>query len=261
MLVIKIGLLIHKFYNIILTVFLHKRLKMMFPKWSLCLPGLILLVGTSQTVMAQETIAKLLIDKSLEKINVEARKNVTTDLASVTEKYADKVAYDNKKVKSRKTNTRIITGRPKLGYLNIDDLYGAFATRFDFLIDNNNSTAIIDGTQYGLIRFVPKPNLVSKTVTDAIINHTSGKVYIDIDNNVIVRIEGGVSDHFLTTWRAWYSPISFDIDIYEFSFSINYTVFNNVVIEKNLEGMVDYEIRNRGIERHVYTLSNYRMQR
>lgn len=234
---------------------------MTFSKWRLPLLSLILLISTGQPVIAQETIAKLLIDKGLAKINVEARKTVTSEIASITEKYADKEAYDNKKIKSRKTNTRTITGRPKLGYLNIDDLYRAFATRFDFLIDNNNSTAIIDGTQYGLIRFVPKPNLVSKTVTDAIINHTSGKVYIDLDDNIIVRIEGGVSDHFVTTWRAWYSPIFFDVDVYELSFSINYTVFNDVVIEKDLEGMVDYEVINRGIDRHVYTLSNYRMQR
>lgn len=234
---------------------------MRFLKRKLLLPSLILFFSTSQTVMAQETFAKLLIDKGLAKINVEARKRVTSEIASVTEKYANKEDYNNKKIKSRKTNTRTVTGRPKLGYLNIDELYEAFATRFDFLIDNKDSTAIIDGNKYGLIRFVPKPNLVSKTVTDAIINHTSGKVYIDLDNDVIARIEGGVSDHFVTTWRAWYSPISFDIDIYEFSFTIDYALFNNVVIEKNLEGMADYEIRNRGIDKNTYTLSNYRMQR
>ena len=145
--------------------------------------------------------------------------------------------------------------------MNIDELYKAFVTRFDFFIDNGDSTGMINGTRYALIKFNPKPNLTSKTVTNAFINHTSGKVYINLDNYEIVRIKGGIGNHFVTTWRAWWAPISFDIDVYEFGFSIDYTVFNNMVIEKNLDGMVDYEIRNRGVDKNTYTLSNYRMQR
>ncbi|OGM97050.1 MAG: hypothetical protein A3B86_02865 [Candidatus Yanofskybacteria bacterium RIFCSPHIGHO2_02_FULL_38_22b] len=221
---------------------------------------MILSAYPSPPILAQETIAKLLVDKGLAKINVEPRKTITTDVVSVTEEYANKEAYDNKRSKSIKTSRKTITGRPKLGYLNVDELYQAFATRFDFLIENNDSTGVINDVQCALIKFTPKPNLTSKTVTDAFINHTAGKVYINLDNFEIIRIEGGINNHFVTTWRAWWSPIAFDVDVYEFSFSIDYTIFNNVVIEKNLEGMADYEIRNRGIDRHIYTLSNYRIR-
>ena len=207
------------------------------------------------------SIAKLIIDKGLAKINSDVRKNVTVDINSVDEKYTNKQALIDGRLKSRQERKKTITGRPSLGSMDVDKLYNTFTINFDFFIDNNDSIGIINGVRYGLIKFNPKPNLTSNTVTDAFINHTTGKVYINIDNYEIVRIEGGINSHFLTTWKAWWSPISFDIDVYEFSFSIDYTLFNNMVIEKSLVGMVDYEIRNRGVEKYIYTLSNYRMRR
>ena len=206
-------------------------------------------------------IAQLIMDRGLAKINNDARKNVIADIYSVGEKYANKQALVDGRSKSRQGRNKNITGRPSLGGIEVEKLYNAFATCFDFLIDNDDSTGVIDGIRYALIKFRPKPNLTSNTVTDAFINHTAGKVYINLDNYEIVRIEGEIHNRFVTTWRAWYSPISFDIDVYEFSFLIDYAVFNNMVIEKNLTGMVDYEIRNRGVEKHTYTLSNYRMRR
>lgn len=218
---------------------------------------------SSDPEYAQEEpgIARLIIDKGLERINNDARKNVITDISSIDEKYANKQALIDGRHKLRQERKKTITGRPSLDGMVTDELYKAFATRFDFLIDNNASTGLINGTRYALIKFTPKPNLISRTVTDAFINHTAGKVYINLDNYEIVRIEGGISDHFVTTWRAWWSPISFEIDVYEFRFAVDYTLFNNIVVEKNLEGMADYEIRNRGIDKHTYILSNYRMQR
>lgn len=206
-------------------------------------------------------IAWLIIDKGLDRINNNERKNVVTDVYLIEEKYANKQAVINGQFKSRQERRKTITGRPSLGSMNVDELYKAFATRFDFFIDNNDSTGVINDTRYALIKFIHKPNLNSKTVTDAFINHTSGKVYINLDNYEIVRIEGGISNHFVTTWRAWWSPISVNIDVYEFSFSIDYTLFNNMAIEKSLTGTVDYEIRNRGTEKNDYTLSNYRMRK
>lgn len=207
------------------------------------------------------SIAQLIVGKGLDRINSDIRKNVIADLNSVNEKYADKQALTNGRPKSRQERKKIITGWPSLNGMDIDKLYGAFAVRFDFFIDNDDSTGVINGIRYALIKFTPKPNLTSKSVTDALINHTAGKVYINLDNYEIVRVEGDINNHFVTTWKAWWSPISFDIDVYEFSFSIDYTTFNNIVVEKNLAGMIDFEIRNRGVEKHAYTLSNYRMKR
>jgi len=212
-------------------------------------------------IQAKPGIAQLIIDKGLARINNDARKNVIADVNSIDEKYANKQALLDGHPKSKQERRKTITGRPSLDGMNVDELYKAFATRFDFFIDNNDSTGIIDGLRYALIKFSPKPNLTNNTVTNAFINHTAGKVYINLDNYEIVRIEGDISNHFVTIWRAWWSPISFDIDVYEFGFSIDYVMFNNMMIEKNLNGIVDYEIRNRGVEKHTYTLSNYRMHR
>ena len=214
----------------------------------------------SENYQSKPSIAKLIIDRSLEKINDSNRKNVITDIFSVHEKYTNKQTFLDRRPKSRQEGKKTVIGRPKLDSINIDELYKSFSTRFDFIIDNDDSTGVINGVRLGLIKFNPKPNLISKTVTDAFINHTAGKIYVNLDNYEIVRIEGGVNSHFITTWRAWWAPISFDIDVYEFDFLIDYTTFNKMVIEKNLDAMVDYEIRNRGIDKYVYTLSNHRMK-
>lgn len=210
---------------------------------------------------AKPGIAQLILDKGLDRINSDVRKNVIADVYSIDEKYANKQALTDGRPKSRQERRKTITGRPSLDGMSIDDLYKAFSSRFDFFIDNNDSIGVIDGVRYALIKFRPKPSLTSKTVTDALINHVAGKVYINLDNYEIIRIEGDISNHFVTTWRAWWSPISFNIDVYEFGFSIDYSVFNGIVIEKSLNGMIDYEIRNRGVEKHTYTLSNYRMKK
>lgn len=210
---------------------------------------------------AKPGIAQLIMDKGLDRINNDVRKNVIADLNSVNKKYANKQALIDGRSKSEQERRKIITGWPSLNGMDVDKLYSAFAIRFNFFIDNDDSTGVINGIRYALIKFTPKPNLTSKSVTDAFINHTAGNVYINLDNYEIVRVEGSINSHFVTTWKAWWLPISFDIDVYEFSFSIDYTIFNNMVVEKNLTGMVDYEIRNRSVEKHTYTLSNYRMKK
>ena len=209
----------------------------------------------------EPNIAQLIVSKGLDRINDNTRKDVITDVYSVDEKYVNKQALIDGRPKSRQERKKTITGRPSLDGMNVDELYKAFATRFDFFIDNDDSTGVINDSLYALIKFKPKSNLSNKTVTDAFVNRPVGKVYLNLDNYEIVRVEGEIVNHFTTTWKAWWSPISFDIDVYEFGFSIDYTTFNNMVIEKNLTGMVDYEVRNRGVEKHTYTLSNYRMRR
>ena len=215
---------------------------------------------TSEQDKIRPSIAQLIIDRGLAKINNDTRKNVIADLNSIDDKYTSKQTLIEGKYKSRQERKKTITGRPSLAGMSVDKLYNVFKTRFDFIIENDDSTGVINGTQYALIKFTPKPNLTSNTVTDSFINHTAGKIYINLDNYEITKIEGGVNNHFVTTWKAWWSLISFDIDVYEFSFSIDYVVFNNMTIEKNLNCMVDYEIRNRGINKYIYTLSNYRIK-
>ena len=205
-------------------------------------------------------IAKVIIDKGLTRINSDIRKSVIAEINSIDEEYVSKQALLEGRSKSREENKKTIIGRPKLDRMNIDDLYKAFSTRYDFFIDNDHSIEAIGGVSYAVIQYKPKLNLSTNTVTDSFINRTAGKVYINMDNYEIMRITGGINDHFVAVWHAWWSPISIDIDVYEFNFSIDYTLFNDIVIEKDLTGMVDYEIRHRGVEKHSYSLSNYRIR-
>lgn len=206
-------------------------------------------------------IAQVIIDKGLNRINVELRKSVITDVYSIDEEYENKQTLIDGRPKSKTESRKVLIGRPKLDRLNIDDLYKAFATRFDFFFDNDRSIETIDGITYALVQYRPRANLTSDTVTDFFINRTVGKVYINMDNYDIYKIEGGINHHFLTVWKnKWLPFVSFDIDVYEFSFSIEYTEFSGMVIEKNLTGMVDYEIRKRGVEKHSYSLSNFRFR-
>lgn len=212
-----------------------------------------------QSYSQTQTISRLLVDKGLARINNDLRKRVVADVVLTDEDYSDKEAYTQNKPKSSKTGKRTITGRPKLDRMNIDDLYQAFSTRFDFYIDDNDSTATIDGIQYVAIRYKPKPNLRFRNATDQFVNRLKGSVYINLDNFQITRIEGEIDYHFDFDYRI-IGLIPIDIDVYEFRFYVEYEIFNDIVIEKSLGGMADYEVRSRGIENHTYTLSNYRIR-
>lgn len=206
-----------------------------------------------------ETVAQLLMEKGLARINNDLRKRVAADLASVDEEYINKEKYDKKEHKSRKSGKKTITGRPKLDRMNVDDLYHAFATRFDFYIDDADSTITIDNVKYVIIKFRPKQNLRFRNATDQFINRLTGVVYIDLENFKIVKIEGAIEYHFDFNYKIL-GLIPIEIDVYEFRFYVEYTVFNDIVIEKSLGGMADYEVRSRGIENHTYELSNYRIR-
>ena len=87
----------------------------------------------------------------------------------------------------------------------------------------------------------------------------TGLVYINLDDFQIIKIEGAIEYHFSFDFKLLnFIPIS--IDVYEFRFYVEYTVFDNIMVEKSLGGMADYEIRNRGIENHTYVLNNYRLR-
>ena len=213
----------------------------------------------NQSSSQTQTISRLLVDKGLARINNDLRKRVVADVILTDEDYINKEAYVQNKPKSSKIGKKTITGRPKLDRMNIDDLYQAFATRFDFYIDDDNSTTTIDGIQYITIKYRPKPNLRFRNATDEFINRLSGSLYINLDNFQIARIEGEVGYHFDFDYRI-IGLIPIDIDVYEFKFYVEYTVFNDIVIEKSLGGMADYEVRSRGIENHTYILDNYRIR-
>ena len=189
------------------------------------------------------------------RINNPLRKKVSADLISNVEE------IDSKGKTSKKTSRSVIDGRPKIDRLDTDDLYQAFSTRFNFYIDESESTAVIDNIKCAVIKFRPKPNLKADGLTDQIINRLTGSVYINIDNFQIIKIEGSINYHFYAEYVAWFLlNIPIGVDFYQFYFLVEYTVFNDIVIEKNLIGTADYEIRNRGTEKHHYTLSNYRFR-
>ncbi len=208
-------------------------------------------------VYAQQDIAKLLTNQGLARIidNKVLRNSFTSDVISVTENY-DK----NGRLKSRESETRSIKGKPKLSKLDIDELYQAFVTRYDFYIDGQeNTTAVVNGVECAVIKFGPKSNLTTKDVADQFINRLNGAIYIYVSANDthIVKIDGIVPSHFsFTYWALGFIPIG--VDVYQFKFSVEYSLFNTIPVETSLIGTIDYEIRNRGREEHTYTISNYR---
>lgn len=210
-------------------------------------------------VYAQQNIAQLLTGQGLSRIidNKSLRNSFVSDVASVTEKY-DK----DGKLKSKDSKTSSIQGKPKLNKLDVDDLYQAFATRYDFYIDiQENTTAVVNGLECAVIKFRPKPNLATKETADQFINRLNGTIYVYVSANDthVVKIDGFIENHFnFMYWALGFIPIG--VDVYKFKFSVEYSLFNNIPVETSLTGIVDYEIRNRGSEEYKYTINNYRVK-
>lgn len=214
--------------------------------------GLTPIITQEQLSANQQNIAQLLAEKGLSKIiSPDVRKRTRADSESITEEYSA-----DGRLKSRETEHSPINGKLELRGINIDDLYKALGTRYDFYIDDSESTAVIDNQSCAVIKFKPKPNLPISKVADQFINRAQGSIYINLDGLRLIKLVGSIKEPFHFTFWALFIPIG--IDIYQFRFSINYTVFNNATVEQNLDGLADYEIRNRGMEKFTSKISNYR---
>ena len=199
----------------------------------------------------KQSIAQLLIGKGLLRINDPERNNILADLHSINENNSPPEEDD-----------RIITGRPKLvDDMSIEELYRAFASRFEFYIDDTDSAKEINGKTYGVIKYRPKSNLNIRKTADQLINRVSGNVYMDLDTFFITRIEGSVDKPFSFKFRYWFIPLS-TVHVYKFKFFVEYAVFNDIVVEEHLGGWADFEhtYRNRGIKSSIYFLSNYKIK-
>ncbi len=216
---------------------------------------MVLVIFLAGRISKGQEIAKLMVEKGLSKINNPARRNIITDMVSNSEEYDDQGH-----LKSKKTEKRTITGPPKLINLSVEELYQAFQTRYEFFIDPSDETAaVINDVKCAVIKFKPKPDLKVRKTADEFINRTSGKVYLNLDNLSVVKVEGNINYHFsfdVSSIFILFIPIN--VDVYNFEFTVEYTEYKDMVIEKYLTGTADYEVRKRGTEKYTYALGNYR---
>lgn len=208
----------------------------------------------SPPAMAQSNLAQVFIDKGFDKIiKPELRKTIRMDIETNSQ------AFDaNQNKKSDETERKTTDGRLDVRGINIDELYHAFRTRYDFYIDMNESTAVINGMTCAVIKFTPKNNLKAQKAADQFINRAEGTIYINIDNFDIVRIEGGIKKpfRFSIEWLFF----RWTIDVYGFDFLVEYTTFNNMLVEDYVAGMADYEYKKRTIEKFTNKITNYRLK-
>lgn len=195
-----------------------------------------------------------------------ARKNIKTNRETITEKYNSDCNIESKKSgisiekicepRSRKASYKSTDLKLKVRGLDIDDLYRALATRHNFYIDPAEDTRVIDDKTYVIVKFSPKNNLAIRETTDQFVNRVSGFIYIDLDNLTIIRIDGSINDPFHFNYSLLgFIPIR--VDIYSFEFSVEYSQFENITVEKSVNGLVDYKIRNRDTEKYTNKINNY----
>ena len=216
---------------------------------------ILLLTSLSPQVIAQQDLAHVMVEKGLSKmINPAARRNLRINVETTIEKFNAKGDVISNKLEHKTTD-----GRLEVRGMNIEELYQAFVTRYDFYIDAHESTTVINGTTCAIVKFKPKYNLAVRKTADRFINQTEGSIYINLDNLNIVRIEGYIKNPFNFTFSWYFVPIA-RVDVYQFQFLVEYTVFNDMLVEQSLNGLIDYEIRNRGVEKFTNKISNHRMR-
>lgn len=217
--------------------------------------GFLLLTSLSPPVMAQPDLAHVIIEKSIAKIiSPSTRRNLRIDIETTTESYD---ASGN--LKSRKAGSKTTDGRLEVRGMKIEELYQAFETRYDFYIDAAESTDILNNVTCVIVKFRPKPNLSIKKTADQFINRSEGSVYVNLDNFNVVRIAGSVRSPFNFTFSWYFIPIA-RVDVYRLEFLVEYTTFDNMLVEQTLNGLADYKVNNRGVEKFTNKITNHRMR-
>ena len=209
----------------------------------------------SPPATTQLDLAQIMVKRAMDKIITPSnRRNIRIDVGTITEKYD---ASGHKK--SEKIEHKTTDGRMEIRGINIDELYRAFETRYNFYIDANESTASINNITCARIKFKSKPNLAVKKTIDQFINRTEGSIYINLDDLNIVKIEGLIKNAFYFNFSWYFIPIA-RIDIYQFEFSVEYILFENILVENSINGSVDYKIIRRGVEKFTNKITNHRMR-
>ncbi|KKT82571.1 MAG: hypothetical protein UW79_C0004G0028 [Candidatus Yanofskybacteria bacterium GW2011_GWA2_44_9] len=201
----------------------------------------------------EQNIGQLMMNKVLTRIMHEA-KNRAAIKADKT--YTVKKYNTHGSVKSEKSETKTVQGRPKLEGVSLD-IYQILGSKYDFYIDPQESVATVNGTECAVVKFRPKAGLRKGGVADEFINRLEGTVYINIEEYYMVKIEGKVPQPFQFTYNLLY-VIPIGVDVYRLDFSAEYQLFNGIVVERYFRGFVDYEVKNRGAEEHIHALTNYR---
>ena len=210
---------------------------------------------------AQEGIAQLIMDKILARIFSEAgaRNNLKCDLISMEERYDS-----SGKLKSRKPARpgppKVFKGRPKIDGIDLASLYKILDERYDFYIDDQESIGVMNGIVRAIVKFKPKSNLKIRETADQFVNRLSGKIYIDLDELYMVKLNGTIDKTFsFTITSPWILYIPVTVTVYRVNFMAEYELSNGIVVENLIIGEADYETRGRGTVKRTYTLSNCRM--
>lgn len=241
-------------------------------KFLFCLLAIFFSLKTNaqESCCHNQAAAKLMVEKGLSKIvQPDARKNIIADRETTTEEYDGNCSVKSKqsgtpieqicKPKSRKTSHKSTDLQMELRGLDIDDLYKALVVRHNFYIDPAEDTKIIDGKSCIIIKFAPKNTLTKRGITDQFINRVSGSIYIDLDNFSITRMDGFINEPFNFNYTLL-GFIRIRVDVYSFEFSVEYSQFDNIMVEKSVNGSADYEIRNRGTEKYNNKITDYRVR-
>ena len=184
------------------------------------------------------------------------RRNLRIDVETTTEKYeADGVTLKS----PHKTERKTTDGRLEVRGISLEELYQAFQTRYNYYIDMEESTAIVNNITCAVVKFSPKPNLIIRKTADQFINRSEGSVYINLDNFEIIRIHGFIKNPFKFLFSWYFVPVS-NVDVYRFEFTVEYINFNNMLVEQSISGLADYEIINRGVEKFTNKITNHRMR-
>lgn len=226
---------------------------MLLKLWTFIL-SVLLLTSFSPPILAQPDLAHVMVEKSISKIiSPSARRNIRIDIETITEDY-----NTNGNLKQpAKPRHKTTDGRLEVQGMNIEELYQALGTIYDFYIDPNESTAVINSITCAVVKFQPKPNLPVNKTADNFINRSEGSIYINLDSLVITRLVGSIKNPFYFTFYWKSIPIT-RIDVYQFKFEVEYIQFGSVVVEKTLNGLADYEIRNRGTKKFTNNITNHR---
>lgn len=138
------------------------------------------------------------------------------------------------------------------------DIYEALGTRYLFKMSPSNSIVAEGLSLQAVVEFSPKPELKIAGIEDNFINHLSGKVYVNLEDYSIPKIEASAAQPFSFRYWGW-GVFPLTITINKFTLEFNQVKFQDIWVEQTIRANAIFDtIARDGARIYLYEYFNFK---
>ncbi len=142
--------------------------------------------------------------------------------------------------------------------LSIGELLQILVVKHQF---SEPEEVILNNKSYWLINFYPKSGLIDNTTENKFLNRLQGKIWLDVQNNSLWRVEAQISESRAFSFRTWKLLGLVPIHVKSFKLTFQQIEYMGIMVENSIQVEAKYVVLSETRTRkYDFQYSNYRLK-